>query len=65
MKTVHLNNRQLRAAGAEHVYLCDRCEWTTDGLNTYLAHRCDPGRRALVLYQRRTGAKQPTSPYIT
>jgi len=46
-------------------YVCDRCEWETDGLNTYLAHKCDPGRRALVLYQRRVGAKQPTSPYIT
>jgi hypothetical protein len=35
-----------------YVYVCDRCEWVTDGLNTYLAHKCDPGVAWLRAYQR-------------
>jgi hypothetical protein len=38
-----------------YTYVCDHCSWQTHGLNTYLAHKCDPGQRALYTYQKRTG----------
>ena len=43
------------------VYVCARCEWVTDGLNTYLAHKCDPGVAALRSYQR-AAAVWPLAP---
>lgn len=41
---------------AEYNYQCEHCLWRTDGLNTYLAHRCEPGLRALRTYQLAVGA---------